>query len=142
MCAISRRSFFQNSVLAAATVGGTRVLSANDSSSFGENRPLMEPVFEAIVCPWTPKHPRHDHQLIFSLDDERLMLVWSEYYSTKENPQIKRGQAGATDAVSCQISSMISNGFGVLCFNRSNVSRLFYHRAVGSGIDGLISLVL
>lgn len=40
------------------------------------------------------------------------MLVWSEYYSTKENPQSKRGQSGIGDAVSCQISSMISTDRG------------------------------
>jgi len=28
----------------------------------------------------TPANPRHDHQLIFPLQDGRLMLLWSEYY--------------------------------------------------------------
>ncbi len=40
----------------------------------------MIPICEQIVCPWTAQNPRHDHQLIFPLSDDRLLLVWSEYY--------------------------------------------------------------
>jgi len=65
-----------------------------------------------IVCPWSPRHPRHDHQLIFPLDGERLLLVWSEYYTTNENPVETKGGAGINDAVSCQITSMISTDRG------------------------------
>ncbi|QDT65254.1 sialidase family protein [Calycomorphotria hydatis] len=80
--------------------------------SIGENRPLMDPVYDSIVCPWEPEYPRHDHQLIFPLDEDRLMLVWSEYYSLAENPIQKRGFAGVGDEVSCQITSKISTDQG------------------------------
>ena len=43
----------------------------------------LEPKHEAVVCPWTTGNPRHDHQLIFPLDSERLILVWCEYYVRK-----------------------------------------------------------
>ena len=82
------------------------------AKSFGENRKLLKPVHDQVVCPWSPQHPRHDHQLIFPLEGERLLLVWSEYYSRQKNPQQRIGQTGATDAVSCQISSMVSRNRG------------------------------
>lgn len=109
---LSRRDLL---ITAAATCG----LSALDAAvmnapaeSFGENRKLLKPLHDQIVCPWSPEHPRHDHQLIFPLDNERLLLVWSEYYSTRKDPPQQIGQAGVTDAVSCQISSLISRDRG------------------------------
>ena len=86
--------------------------AAAEGESIGGDRPLMEPVHDMIVCPWTPRHPRHDHQLIFPLDEDRLLLVWSEYYSKSENPTAIQGHAGVGDAVSCQISSMVSTDRG------------------------------
>ena len=107
----TRRAFLQHSALLAA-VGGEATRWAEAADSFGKNRPLMQPVFDKVICPWTPQHPRHDHQLIFPLDDDRLLLVWSEYFSTAKNPQTKKGHTGAHDAVSCQISSMVSTDRG------------------------------
>lgn len=107
----SRRAFLQSS-FGLMGIGALPVFAENMRTSFGENRPLMKPVFDQVICPWTAKHPRHDHQLIFPLDVKRLMLVWSEYYSTKKNPQTKPGQTGANDAVACQISSMVSEDNG------------------------------
>ncbi len=75
-------------------------------------RPELQPIHDTIVCPWTPEHPRHDHQLIFPLDKERLLLVWSEYYSTGDHPTAKKGHAGIGDSVSCQITSMTSTNRG------------------------------
>ncbi len=108
---LSRRSFLSQTAIAAG-VSTAPPLFAAAGRSFGKNPPLMNPVFERVICPWTPKHPRHDHQLIFALDTERLMLVWSEYYSTADTPQAVKGQTGATDEVSCQIASKISNDRG------------------------------
>lgn len=108
---ISRRTLLKDSALAATTLSSFPWLAAA-ADSFGEHRPLMKPVVDNVICPWTARHPRHDHQLIFPLADNRLLLVWSEYYSTKENPTTKRGQAGATDAVACQIASMVSRDRG------------------------------
>lgn len=105
---LTRREFVASLMLA---FGSGSVLSPSLlRAEFSQ--PLMKPILEKIVCPWSPHHPRHDHQLIFSLDDKRLMLVWSEYYSTSKTPQTKPGQTGATDEVSCQISSMISTDRG------------------------------
>lgn len=105
---LSRRKFLIAS--ATASLGLSSIELA--AKSFGENRRLLKPVHDQVVCPWSPRHPRHDHQLIFPLDDERLLLVWTEYYSRQKNPQQRIGQTGATDAVSCQISSMVSRNRG------------------------------
>ena len=84
---LSRREFF----VAGITVLGLPALEVT-AKSFGQNRQLLKPIHEQIVCRWSPRHPRHDHQLIFPLDDERLLLVWSEYYSTQENSQQQIGK--------------------------------------------------
>jgi sialidase-1 len=81
-----------------------------------EPKPLMTPVFESTVCPWTPENPRHDHQLIFPLDEERLMLVWSEYYADSprlvERNQFKGDNSGFADQAPCRISAKISRDVG------------------------------
>ena len=41
---------------------------------------LSAKIYRLTVCPWTAENPRHDHQLIFPLNDGHLLLVWSEYY--------------------------------------------------------------
>lgn len=109
---IHRRDFLQTSALLAA--GGGLSLSASwaAAESLGKDRPLLEPLHDAVICPWTARHPRHDHQLIFPLDEQRLLLVWCEYYSTKKDPVARKGFAGIGDEVSCQISSMISSDRG------------------------------
>lgn len=71
----------------------------------------LEPKHEAVVCPWTTGNPRHDHQLIFPLDSERLILVWCEYYVRKPSGVARTvydetGQSG--DDLACQISAKIS----------------------------------
>ncbi len=105
---LSRREFIGSATLAAAGPGAANLFAADPLA----DRPLLNPVHDAIVCPWTPQHPRHDHQLIFPLDDQRLLLVWSEYYSTSKTPATKIGHAGIGDAVACQISSMVSHDRG------------------------------
>jgi len=105
----SRREFLRSSALLTAAGALPKPgFAAVNGESLGGNRPLMKPVHDMIVCPWTPQHPRHDHQLIFPLDEERLLLVWSEYYAKGKNLATLKGNAGASDAVSCQISSMVS----------------------------------
>lgn len=72
---------------------------------------LVEPVFEEIVCPWSPENPRHGHQLIFPLKDGRLMLVWSEYYATRPSDMTRKPTdkaSGFGDAMPCRISARIS----------------------------------
>jgi len=72
---------------------------------------VMTPVFERIVCPWTPENPRHDHQMIFPLSRGRLMLVWSEYYATRPSHVVRRPtdkKGGFGDAMPCRISAKIS----------------------------------
>ena len=109
----SRREFLKSSaLLTGAGAVPMSALAAAREDSIGGDRPLMKPVHDRIICPWTPQHPRHDHQLIFSLDEERLLLVWSEYYTKSNSPVTQKGHAGATDAVSCQIASMVSTDRG------------------------------
>ena len=110
----TRRRFLKSSALLAAGAGTFAVSQSAlaKGESIGGDRPLMKPIHDMIVCPWTPRHPRHDHQLIFPLDKRRLLLVWSEYYSKNANPTDRVGHAGVGDAVSCQISSMVSTDRG------------------------------
>ena len=79
-----------------------------------ERVPLMTPIYESIVGPWTPENPRHDHQLIFPLDESRLMLVWSEYFSAAPSHvfrnQFAGPKGGFSDQAPCQISAKISWG--------------------------------
>lgn len=104
---MNRRHFLQTS----AALFGSMPFAAR---AFAESdaTPLLEPKHQAIVCPWSPEHPRHDHQLIFPLDDDRLMLVWCEYYDTNPDPDTKKGHAGIGDEVSCRISSKVSTDRG------------------------------
>lgn len=103
---ISRRNFL--AAAAMSTVAGTSIVQA----AKGTSPPLLKPIHDAIVCPWTPQYPRHDHQLIFPLDDDRLLLVWCEYYSNAPAAATKIGQGGIGDDVSCQISSLVSHDRG------------------------------
>ena len=70
----------------------------------------METTREQIVCPCSPWHPRNDHQLIFPLRDDRLMLVWCEYYATRPSLVLPSatGPRGTTDAAPCRISAKVS----------------------------------
>ncbi|NQT15317.1 MAG: exo-alpha-sialidase [Planctomycetes bacterium] len=109
----TRRHFLKSSaLLTAAGWLSSAKLACAEGESLGGDRPLMKPVHDMVVCPWTPQHPRHDHQLIFPLDDERLLLVWSEYYTSGTNSVAKKGGAGVTDSVPCQIASMTSTDRG------------------------------
>ncbi len=80
--------------------------------SIGGDRPLLKPVHDAIVCPWTQENPRHDHQLIFPLDERRLWLVWCEYYTKQKSANAEKGRAGISDSVACRISAKISTDGG------------------------------
>lgn len=102
----ARRRFLKQSASLVA-------LAASRSAWGGSgNRPVLKPVHDAVVCPWSPAHPRHDHQLIFPLDDTRLMLVWCEYVVENADPNAAIGSGGTTDEVPCQISAMISTDRG------------------------------
>lgn len=103
---ITRRNFLHATTLAtAAALQPPRATAAPQT-------PLLTPIHDAIVCPWTPTHPRHDHQLIFPLDQQRLMLVWCEYVAPNADPNAEIGSGGASDEVGCQITSMISTDQG------------------------------
>ncbi|QDV56168.1 sialidase family protein [Rosistilla oblonga] len=106
----------RNLIKAAAGWGGACALPgipANSwAKSYGEDRPLLRPVFDQVICPETAEHPRNDHQTILPLDSDRLMLVWSEYYLNAAQPSQRGGNARIGDEVSCQISSMISSDRG------------------------------
>lgn len=110
---VGRRKFFKASLgggMGALFFPLTSQENILHGESLSSDNPLMEPFHDMIVCPWTPEHPRHDHQIIFPLDKERLLLVWSEYFV--ENPipypYVRQGHVHAQDHVSCQISSMVS----------------------------------
>ncbi len=107
----NRREFCKGAAAAGmlAAFLGKSVIA--DGTTQIKTRGTLEPLFEDIACRWTPETPRHDHQLIFPLDDDRLMLVWSEYYSNRPSlinrkPTTKVGEA--VDNVPCRISARIS----------------------------------
>ena len=107
----NRRQFCKTAAAASvlAAIGHKSVLA--DESKSLKTQGTLKPVFEEIACRWTPETPRHDHQLIFPLSDDGLMLVWSEYYSNRPSlidrkPTTKAGEAA--DNVPCRISARIS----------------------------------
>ena len=88
---------------------------AEEEKSPEQKRERMQPIFETIVCPWTPQHPRHDHQLIFPLSEGRLLFVWCEYYActpsqARRKPTDK--EDGFGDAMPCRISAKVSEDKG------------------------------
>ena len=107
----SRREFCQSAAAAGLLAAlGCGSASAEASTSL-KTQGTLRPLFEEIVCKWTPETPRHDHQLIFPLSDERLMLVWSEYYANRprwltRKPTTRAGEAA--DNVPCRIAARIS----------------------------------
>ena len=66
------------------------------------------------VCPSTLAHIRNDWSLIFPLKNERLMLVWCEYYATKPSEVVKERYEpmASWDPLPCRISAKISTDRG------------------------------
>ena len=98
---INRRRFLAAPGAAAAV---SSVLSATAAQrGIGEK-------YSLIPCPWTPENPRHDHQLIFPLSGDRLLLVWCEYYVKKPSRIFRSpySAAGSGDAAPCRISARVS----------------------------------
>lgn len=70
--------------------------------------------YSVNLTPWTPEYPRNDHQLIFPLSHDRLMLVYCEYYQRRPNLVFRSpyDEGGSRDDAPCQISAKISNDRG------------------------------
>jgi len=113
---LSRRGFLRRTAGAGVVPAlGAFAGSAPTVSTGAPAAPRLTPVFEKTVCPWTPENPRHDHQLIFPLEDGRLLLVWCEYYADRPSlvfrkPTTRGGQA--SDGMPCRISARISTDKG------------------------------
>ncbi|MEQ8789300.1 MAG: sialidase family protein [Pirellulaceae bacterium] len=113
---ISRREWLAAAgVCGAVAVTSPSTISAETDTPSDGQTPLLKPVFESVVCRWTPENPRHDHQLIFPLSDDRLMLAWCEYYAdrpslTFRQPTSRGGQA--SDDMPCRISARVSRDQG------------------------------
>lgn len=110
-----RRRFLRSSATAVSASFAVPAILTSTQARAAVGRPLLKPVHEDIVCPWSPAHPRHDHQLIFPLNANRLMLVWCEYYANRPSlldrkPNSKSGQAA--DDMPCRIQAMISKNNG------------------------------
>jgi sialidase-1 len=103
---MQRRSFL--SLTAASAAAQTaEVPTARHAQAGGE-------IFETLVCPWSPDHPRHDHSQIFKLSGDRLMLIWSEYY-VRQPSRAKRtpySAGGAGDEAPCQLTGRVSEDGG------------------------------
>ncbi|QDU60151.1 Sialidase precursor [Planctomycetes bacterium Pan216] len=112
---ISRRSFCRATSATLTTSlltlpRGPVVASPGDAPSR-----LLTPIDERTVCPWTPKHPRHDHQLYFPLSGDRLLFAWCEYYADRPSLLERRPTSrdgSFRDDMPCRISGMISHDRG------------------------------
>ena len=111
----SRRTFLTQLSTTSFAIGyGDWLLAAE----FNEPKqvPLLKPQREMIICPWTSEHQRHDHQLIFPLQDGRLLFVWCEYYCVNDKQRARtspKDRGGVGDEMPCRISGRISNDKGV-----------------------------
>ena len=67
-------------------------------------------VYSATLAHSTSGHPRHDHQLIFPLDEHRLLFVWCAYYVRNPGLIWDHSYSGrhTQDAAPCQISGRVS----------------------------------
>ena len=103
---VARRAFLSVSGAAAAALS-SRLPAAAAQQGIGEK-------YSLTVCPWTPENPRHDHQQIFSLSDDRLLLVWCEYYVNKPSRIFRSPYStdGSGDAAPCRISARVSKDRG------------------------------
>ena len=101
---IDRRGFLTAGMTASATLG---IPSLSRAAPIGEK-------YSLTVCPWTAENPRHDHQQIFELSDDRLLLVWCEYYVRKPRRILRSPYStdGSSDATPCRISGRISTDRG------------------------------
>ena len=75
-------------------------------------RPVLTPVFEATPGPWRTEHPRNDHQLIFPLAGDRLLLVWARYYADRPSQVARRRPedraVDSHDEMPCRLVGRIS----------------------------------
>jgi sialidase-1 len=79
------------------------------------DKKLLEPICQSRPCPWSAAHPRHDHQLIFPLTDERLLLIWSEYYANRPTAvgrTARDEEGGVRDDFPCRLSGKVSDDRG------------------------------
>lgn len=111
---LTRRRFL---ALQAAGVGTAGLCSVTQALAEEEAAaiPRLPPRRELTLCPWSARHPRHDHQLIFPLSDGRLLFVWSEYYTDDPKLLARKGptdQGGFGDEMPCRISAMTSGDDG------------------------------
>lgn len=102
---LSRRGFLVAG--AASMLPAARAFGAG-SSTAGKATKLLTPIFEQIACKWSRENPRNDHQLIFPLSEDRLMLVWCEYYATRPSQVVGTKAVKAGDSMPCRISARIS----------------------------------
>jgi sialidase-1 len=67
-----------------------------------------------VVCPWSAENPRHDHQLVFQLSNNRLMLVWSQYYADRPSfsDRTPLEGKGFLDDFPCRLAGKISRDRG------------------------------
>ena len=101
---IDRRRFV------ALSSGALAIAGATTAAAQGERGEL----FSLTVCPWTAENPRNDHQQIFPLQDDRLLLVWSEYYVNRPSYIFRSpySKQGIRDDTPCRISARVSKDNG------------------------------
>ena len=92
----------------------------------------MGEIYSCNLTPWAAEHPRNDHQLIFPLSEDRLMLVWYEYYQLRPSLVFRSpyDRGGSRDDVPCQISAKISTDRG-----RTWSGRFTFHE--NRGVDNV-----
>ena len=94
---------------------------------------LLQPIHESIPCPWSAAHPRHDHQLIFPLAEDRLILVWSEYYVDRPSNirrKVTDRETGTGDEAPCRLSARVSDDRGRTWSERLSIQENLWGRNV------------
>ena len=77
--------------------------------------PFRNEIHAVTAAPWSHAHPRSDHQLVFPLSGDRLLLVWCAYYVRRPSAigrtPFEEG-ASLRDDAPCQISARVSSDRG------------------------------
>ena len=76
---------------------------------------FINEIHAVTTAPWSHAHPRNDHQLVFPLNNDRLLFVWCSYYvrrpSAISQTPFEEG-AGLPDDAPCRIEARMSTDRG------------------------------
>lgn len=109
-----------------AHVAAQKTLASDTRENSAAHR--EQPLVSLNLCPATRENPRNDHSQIFPLNDDRLMLVWSEYFVNSPKGIMKGGKT--SDDAPCRLTGKISQGAGRTWSERFTLQDSFEGRSV------------